>query len=518
MKHALTPLTLTLIALCSSAQAERVVFNMIPGANSANDMSPDGRYIVGESDADGNGFPDGAYLLDRVTGVITDLSSSGQGLNAVAVSDDGSVVVGDILDPDFAISNLAGRWTAAEGWQSLGYLPNAGTCPSRSDSYEISADGSVVVGLSWDGCSGRGFRWTQATGMQELQNLANGNNRASVVSADGSLIGGFAQGTFDRTPAIWHGDLSGELLDPPSGDASGEINGIRDDGSVLLGRWLVSGDLASKASLWRAGPAGWEREQIAGGSLLPGWAGNPLDIADNDTIVGFDSLLGNRRAWIQPNGEGPLLDLRNYFISKGATIPQGLVIEVPQAISADGHYIIGHGAFTGAWIATILSDCDFDGDVQCDIEDLDALIMAISTGSTDLQFDLTSDGRVDLNDRDAWLVQAGAENLTSGNAYKLGDANLDGAVDGNDFILWNASKFTSTGKWSMGDFDASGFTDGSDFILWNANKFTGSDQAAVPEPAQGWLLLLSTLCVRRRRPSSQQAAVPRPSSSRWLAA
>ncbi len=462
-------------------------------------MSPDGRFIVGETDVNGNGFPDGGYLLDRTTGVMTDLSATGLGIDAVAVSDDGSVVVGNIPDPEGIGSNVAGRWTASTDWQSLGHLPNAGMCPSRSDSYEISADGSVVVGLSWDGCSGRGFRWTQATGMQELQNLANGNNRASVVSADGGLVAGFAQGSFDRTPAIWRSDLSGELLDPPNGDAVGEIFGIRDDGSVLLGQWATNSDPdgVPNASLWRVGSSGWEREQIAGGSALPGWAGNPMDIADNNTIVGFDFLFGNRRAWIQPNGQGPLLDMRNYFVSKGATIPPGQIIEVPQAISADGHYIVGHSFGTGAWIATILSDCDFDGNVQCDIDDLDALVMAISSGSSDPQFDLTNDGLVNLDDRDAWLVQAGAENLASGNAYLWGDSDLNGVVDGNDFIAWNASKFTSTGKWSMGDFDASGFTDGSDFILWNANKFTSSDAAAVPEPNLGWLLLLSVLRVRQ---------------------
>ena len=402
MRHAVSTLALILL-ICSAAEAERVVFNMISGANSANDMSPDGRFIVGEV---GNPFPIGTYLLDRVTGVMTDLSASGLGLSAVAVSDDGSVVVGDIPDPDGIGINVAGRWTAATDWQSLGALPNAGMCPSRSDSYEVSADGSVVVGLSFkNGCQSSGFRWTQATGMQELQNLANGVNRASVVSADGNIIGGFAQGSFSRTPVVWYDDLSGELLDPPNGDFTGEIHGIRDDGSLLLGTWGGASEV-DKASIWRADPTGWEQEQIAGGSALPGWEGIPQDIADNGTIVGFDFLVGNRRAWIQPNGEGPLLDLRNYFTSKGATIPQGMILEVAQAISADGHFIIGHGFGTGAWLATILSDCDFDGDVQCNIDDLDALVMAISSGSTDPLYDLTDDGLVNLDDRDAWLVQA----------------------------------------------------------------------------------------------------------------
>ena len=218
-------------------------------------MTPDGRYVVGET---GSLFPDGTYLLDAFSNEMTILPA--EGLSAVAVSDDGTVVAGDVPDPSGMGSNEAGRWTAAGGWVSLGHLPNAGSCPSRSDSYEMSADGSVVVGLSWDGCNGRGFRWTADTGMQELQNLANGNNRASVVSADGTLIGGFAQGSSTRTPAIWDETLAGQLLDPPNGNALGEILGIRDDGTVLMGRWATT-EPAALATKWTATPTGWARRR-----------------------------------------------------------------------------------------------------------------------------------------------------------------------------------------------------------------------------------------------------------------
>ena len=97
-------------------------------------------------------------------------------LFAVAVSDDGQTVLGsDLPNPDGVNGPVAALWKASTGtWQSLGYLPDALNCPSKSDGYELSADGSVAVGLSWDGCSGRGFRWTEATGMVELEGLANG--------------------------------------------------------------------------------------------------------------------------------------------------------------------------------------------------------------------------------------------------------------------------------------------------------------------------------------------------------
>ncbi len=124
-------------------------------------------------------------------------------------------------------------------------------------------------------------------------------------------------------------------------------------------------------------------------------------------------------------------------------------------------------------------DCDFDGMNGCDLEDIDALILEIVAGTNNLLYDLTEDTRVNLADRDQWLQDAGAMNLMSGSAYLLGDSNLDGIVDGQDFILWNGNKFTSTGKWSQADWNADGVTDGQDFILWNANKFQSSDSAVM---------------------------------------
>ena len=79
--------------------------------------------------------------------------------------------------------------------------------------------------------------------------------------------------------------------------------------------------------------------------------------------------------------------------------------------------------------------------------------------------------------------------MASGNPYLLGDANLDGTVDGQDFVQWNANKFSSMPAWCAGDFNADGTVDGQDFVIWNNNKFTTADQQAVPEPALSLLLL-----------------------------
>ena len=125
---------------------------------------------------------------------------------------------------------------------------------------------------------------------------------------------------------------------------------------------------------------------------------------------------------------------------------------------------------------------DFNDDGIYDFHDIDALVSKIASGTHAAGFDLTGDGLVDLDDRDAWLSEAGLLNLPSGNPYLLGDANLDGSVDVSDFNAWNAHKFTAEAAWSRGDFSADGFVDVSDFNIWNTSKFTTA--VLLPAPSQ----------------------------------
>jgi hypothetical protein len=148
--------------------------------------------------------------------------------------------------------------------------------------------------------------------------------------------------------------------------------------------------------------------------------------------------------------------------------------------------------------------CDFSGDGLCDVTDLDLMqsLGPIAPGvaaTGNEEFDLNGDGLIDLVDRDEWLALAATEN-GFGSPYKLGDANIDGFVDGTDFIAWNGSKFTQSLLWSNGDFTADGFVDGTDFIAWNGNKFTSSDGVtAVPEPGAGMLSLVAMLLLGAAR-------------------
>ncbi len=117
---------------------------------------------------------------------------------------------------------------------------------------------------------------------------------------------------------------------------------------------------------------------------------------------------------------------------------------------------------------------DFNDDGRWNVRDLDALVARIATGAFEDSYDLNRDGQLNFLDRDLWLAEAGGVNLGFGLVYRLGDANLDGYVDGLDFTIWNSHKFTANFDWSSGNFNADVFVDGVDFTIWNSHKFTSS--------------------------------------------
>ena len=128
---------------------------------------------------------------------------------------------------------------------------------------------------------------------------------------------------------------------------------------------------------------------------------------------------------------------------------------------------------------------DFNNDGNWDCADINALTAETAAGTNNAMFDMTGDGLVNATDIAEWLIVGGAMNpaATGGNPFLAGDADLNGSVDGADFIAWNGSKFTTNTDWCGGNFDGNGATDGADFIVWNSNKFmsSGTDNGHVPD-------------------------------------
>lgn len=323
MKTRLITAAVLLGTLCAAPLGAQQFFKL-PVGSWVNDVTPDGSTVVGTWNF-GDGFI-WNWQTDPAPTVVL-------GGDLVGISNDGTAAVGTIIDAGTG-AQVAARWTAAGGWENLGWLPNALSCPSRSNGYDISGDGTVIVGLSWDGCNGRGFRWTSATGMQELQNLGNGNNRASAISGDGSLIGGFAQGSFSRTPAYWDASTAGQLIDF---EDLGEVYGFNEDGSLSVGEYIFPGQNLPRAFV---------RNNTTGamsnlGSLNSAWSGAATDMSeDGGTVAGYDISGLARQAWVWTPGAG-IVSMNDLVVSLG--LPATDPLFVSRAVSDDGNVIVGGG-------------------------------------------------------------------------------------------------------------------------------------------------------------------------------
>jgi hypothetical protein len=112
-------------------------------------------------------------------------------------------------------------------------------------------------------------------------------------------------------------------------------------------------------------------------------------------------------------------------------------------------------------------------------EAIDQLVAEIVRGGNDPAQDYDGNGVVNRADITTWLAIAGAQNLPGGRAYQPGDANLDGAVDAEDFDIWQSHRFTNVTGWCAADFNADGVADAKDFNTWNRYKFS-APAPAVP--------------------------------------
>lgn len=138
---------------------------------------------------------------------------------------------------------------------------------------------------------------------------------------------------------------------------------------------------------------------------------------------------------------------------------------------------------------------DFNVDALVDITDIDSLSARIRIGSQDTYFDLNDDMQVTAAD----LVVLIESLLRT----SLGDANLDGTTDFDDFLVLSAN-FGEAGGWVEGDFDGDGQVQFSDFLALS-NNFGNAGNAstrAAPEPTGVCLMTFSIfvgLGNRRRR-------------------
>jgi hypothetical protein len=305
------------------------------------DLTPDGRTALFENLTDHVGV----VLYDTVTHQGVEKTSAGDPARdfITGISQD-LRVSGVYGDP-----TMGALWSEAGGWQTHASPFPAGCDQDVSSAFDVSDDGTAATGLMWDGCSVQAYRWNDTGGagtvtlLQQIGSPSAGtaSNRGTAISRDGKVIAGFAaNGLFDRTPALWHEDGTGELLDPTldgsdPDTAPGEVLSMNADGSVL------AGTLGSDGFIWTRGTG------IALMTRIPDTDPTnrvfPNAITDDGRLI-FGGLgdpfftVPTAFVWSERDGMRALSDL---VTAAGLTIPDGTILGNVYAASDDGTVVVG---------------------------------------------------------------------------------------------------------------------------------------------------------------------------------
>jgi uncharacterized membrane protein len=306
---------------------------------------------------------------------------------AKAVSQDGVWIVGS--GPSALATREAFRWSSATGTQSLG--PHNGDY--MSEAYDVSVNGSIVVGTASSGANLAAFRWTAATGKVSI-----GPSHAFGVSGDGSVAVGF-NSTASRAFA-WT-QATGQIL---TGSRSGGVRAVSADGTLGAGYFqhpseaflwpigadtIILGSLPGTTSDTQAhsiSPDGaivggyghaavsqlaWVWTQQFGYTTLSSLPNRPrcnvFGISADGRIVVGECTNGSQwtaAIWTGPGPQGPYQasSLSNYLIQRGLTVPPGSTPYTATDITGDGTVIVGsvftpNGEF-GFRAQTCYANCD----------------------------------------------------------------------------------------------------------------------------------------------------------------
>jgi probable HAF family extracellular repeat protein len=309
----------------------------------ANDVSADGSVVVGVGG-------DGAFRWTAAESLVRPAT------NARAISADGAVIVG-------AIGSLNGgaeafRWAVAGTPQGLGDLPGGSFL---SQAFDVSADGSVIVGVGTTAVDDEAFRWTAETGMVGLGGLPGAEVRSVAlgVSADGRVIVGEASATQAFRWTAETGMVGLGFL--PGGNFS-QAQAASADGTVVVGTSFVPGPPPSPGQPMPEEAFRWtESEGMVSLGDLPGGRhiSKAFDVsADGSVIVGSGdgtADIGIPQAVFWSGGSGPF-SLREFLIAAGVSNLDGWRLFEARAVSDDGRTIVGYGRHNDvdeAFVATI---------------------------------------------------------------------------------------------------------------------------------------------------------------------
>ncbi len=399
--------------------------------------------------------------------------------DAWSVSADGSTVVGSSIISGhilFGCTYGAFRWTAATGIQDIYSLGGIGTA---CRAFAVNADGSVVVGVADYGVLSPtqivAFLWREGLGTTEIGDLPggpSGSERAAArgVSADGAIIAGQGESEFGAEPfryTVATATFLG-LGDLPGGAFGGSGYGISADGLTIVGS-SITGD-GTQAFRWTKGE----------GMVALGHLGVPKGItpfseaygasADGSVIVGLSRSMASSNSgweafrWTQTGGMVGLGDL-----------PGGAVLSAAYATSADGSIVVGSAGIQGPCtpFGCQTAPRAFVWDGARGLRDLNEVLAGQGVNLTGWTLTeargISADGSVIVGtginpqgNLEAWRVDLGPP------CYP--DCYADGVLDVNDFICFQ-TEFAVGSPYA--DCDGNGVRNVGDYICFQTRFAVG---------------------------------------------
>jgi probable HAF family extracellular repeat protein len=297
-----------------------------------------------------------AFRWTRADGMVGlgDLPGGRFNSQAHGVSADGAVIVGESeiasAGPRFPPArNEAFRWTQADGMVGLGDLEGGNF---QSKAYDVSGDGSVVVGSSHTAHGNQAFRWTLDAGMIGLGDLPGGfTSAATAITPDGSAVAGY--GNIESSTIAFRWTQTGGIVglgNLPGGGSPNYAYDVSADGLTVIGDGSTTE--SSEAFRWTETSGMVGLGDLPGGYYLSGAKGIS---ADGSVVVGLSWTASDAEAYIWDAAHG-MRSLKDVLANDGLGASlTGWTLISAQGISADGRVVVGLGTNPDgdaeAWIA-----------------------------------------------------------------------------------------------------------------------------------------------------------------------
>jgi len=334
-------------------------------------------------------------------------------------------VAGELLSDQLGY-NIAGYLTPDGEYVEIGNFNNGQPMDTfYSTAYAVNHDGTIFGGMGWIDTGGvEAFKWTQESGIIDLNPTTDVNARVNCMNGDGSSLYGWYTADFgNRMPVRWD-DEGMTIMNTFNDSGDGEVLSVSHDGN------LQCGTSAGLGAVWT------ESEEFFFGE--PDYSSVVASVSNNGVAVGvernFMMWIQNGIIWSEATGKMTIAEYLELF---GVVVPQGYSLNWCGYISPDGSLIAGTGsdanwnAFT--WFVKLGTASHIQGNIVLNGDFGSVGDVTITNGTMTVHPDIN--GNYDM------IVPAGTYTLTASltGYYNELQENIvveaEETVTGVDFVL-----------------------------------------------------------------------------------